>query len=220
MVLRFASIGLLILVAGINCLAQDKCCTCVDGATQFQIPQSGGCEIGCQASRGVSVGVQACYHGLPPGSYPAPPPPDHHCDPYWLQIGGDCKGNHWNQCDLSIKLLSDKPVVGVATGFEFFNNNLGQEYGTRFVGRTRIAMGGSVDWGDNTPKAGLNTWRNRLNHVYEKPGTYVVSAEIHGDFKWNNTSEGASCSYRDRTAPASISIVVSAPPIPQKNGAK
>lgn len=213
MVLRFAAIVLLSLGAGINCSAQNKCCTCVDdqNGTRFQIAQSAGCAIGCKASRGTAVGVQACwFNSLPPGSYPVPPAPDRTCDPYWLQIAGDCKGNHWCQCRLTITQVTSKAVAGDPITFEFVNDNLGQEYGTRFVGRSRISVGGSVDWGDHKPASSLDSGKYRLNHVYDKPGTYVISAEIHGDFKWNNTSEGASCSYRDRTAPVSLTVVVSA----------
>jgi len=129
---------------------------------------------------------------------------------------GDCKGNKWIQCRLSITQLSTKAVAGEPVVFEFFNDNLGQEVGTM---RRRLPgqFEGSVDWGDKKPKDKLDTGRTRLNHTYDRPGPYTVKAEISGQFKWINYNENASCSYYAKTMPASEGVSVS--PAPPKTSA-
>jgi hypothetical protein len=139
------------------------------------------------------------------GAKPTPP----ECAKYWTQIGGDCKGNVWCECRLTVRQVTEHPKVGKEVTVEFKNDNLGQEYDAgNDTFRRRIALKGSVNWGDGEPPSDLDTGSHKLTHVYRKPGTYKISAEIHGDFKWNNPGEGASCSYRDRTAPAALDIQV------------
>ena len=186
-----------------------QCCTCLsnEGSRPFQIPQSSGCSIACSTSGGKSVGVRKCTFGGPQPDLK--PIPDYQCGAYWQQIGGDCKGNKWIQCDLRIKQETAIAIAGDDTTFRFTNDNLGQEIGPRDIGmRHRIALQGTIIWGDGTPNSSLDTGDFQKSHKYAKPGKYLVTAEIHGDFKWNNANEGASCSYRDRTAPASILVKV------------
>jgi hypothetical protein len=209
MVLRFALIVVLSLGA-VDSFAQDQCCACIDPNTHvpFQVRQSTMCDIACSASGGASQGVQACFP-IPqgPSAFLVP-----YCDRFSHEIGGDCKGNHWDQCELSIKLLSAKVVAGVPATFEFFNDNLGQEYGAPPLGRWRLGpLSGSIDW-DDSPNEPLSTGRYRVNHTFHSTGQHVIKATISGEFKWNNPSEGASCSYSARTAPASLTVVVEAPP--------
>lgn len=241
--LRAASIVLMGLVVGANCSVQKKCCTCVAGGVELQIQQSNqiGLPLGqsecpslCDKKTNArSIGLRTCDPILLKRKIPKPPPPpDTHCLSYWRPgcqytkgcDVGDCKGNQWIQCDLTIKLVSHKVVAGHPATFQFFNDNLGQEYrGESHASRTRMTLDGSIDWGDSTPKRKLDTGRHRFPHRYENPGTYIIKAEIHGDFLWVNPHEGkfleapdvgfkgSSCSYSARTAPASLTVVVSAP---------
>jgi hypothetical protein len=188
-------------------LAQKKCCTCMGDGQKFQIPQSTGCDIGCAAARGTSVGLEACFSDPYPHSYPVP---QDQCGAYWSEIGGSCKGNHWCQCSLEIQLVTVPPKAGQAIQVRFKNDNLGQILGTR---RHAISSSGSIDWGDGGPTQVLTTGTHILSHTYEKAGEYKISAELHGDFKWNNPDEGASCSYRCKTAPAAININVLPKPV-------
>jgi hypothetical protein len=212
MYLRVASLALFVLTFPIAAFApQQKCCTCrgSDGR-KFQVPQSAGCDIACKASQGVSIGVEACMFGAPPpGSIPLP---KEQCLPYWSAIpgAGDCRGNHWIECGMTITQVTPTAEAGEPVQVDFTSQNLGQEVGPRNIGlRHRLAVAGSVDWGDRSAKSGLDTGHHTLTHKYDKPGQYTVSAEIHGDFKWNEGGGGnGSCSYRARTAPASITINV------------
>jgi hypothetical protein len=209
------SLVLFALGATIASSAQQKCCTCVrDGAQGFQIPQSTGCEIGCKDGGGTYVSLQACVGpgnpNPPPGSVPVP---NTHCDPYWNEIGGSCGGNHWIECELAIYQRTPIAIAGEPVLVQFASQNLGQETGGGALAlRHRLAVDGSVDWGDNSDKTHLDTGDYTLLHTYAKPGPYTVSAEIHGDFKWNELGAGNnSCSYRARTEPSSRRIDVLPP---------
>src|SRR6266404_5025869 len=135
---RVASIVLFILSAATTSFAQQKCCTCkAKDGHEFQVAQAGGCKIACEASGGEYYAVKPCVYGAPPpGSYPVP---DTHCDPYWNEIGGSCKGNHWIECGLTIQQVTPTAKAGQPMQVDFTSQNLGQEVGPRNTGlRHRI----------------------------------------------------------------------------------
>ena len=193
MSLRVTSVVLFVLTVTVVSSAQQKCCTCRGPDRIFQIPQAAGCDIACSTNGGVSIGLKACM-----------PIPQTKCGQYFQAFGGNCQGNQWCECGLTVRLMTPTPMVKQEVKVQIVSGNLGQEAGPL---RHRTVLSGSVDWGDGSPKSALDTGDHILAHVYEKPGNYTVGAEIHGDFKWNGES-GSSCSYRCRTAPASIAISV------------
>jgi len=132
------------------------------------------------------------------------------CGQYFTSIGGDCKGNKWCECSLVIQPTTPTPIAGQEISVNFITGNLGQEVGPRDIGlRHRIdPIGGSVDWGDRTPPSKLAPENHILTHVYQTPGDYTISAEMHGAFKWNDPAQGASCSYFCKTAPSSLTVKI------------